>query len=227
MIQNNVIHQSYIYKVKKLLFLGSSCIYPKMSIQPIKENYLLSGFLEPTNKSYAISKITGIQMCDSYREQYSCDFISAMPTNLYGPNDNFDLNSSHVIPALLRKFYEAKINNAKSVLLWGDGTPLREFLHVDDCASACLFLMKSYSDKGPVNVGSGSDISILNLAKLIAKKIGFQGEIIKDTSKPNGTPKKQLDVSKLNNLGWKSSISLEKGIESVLEILEDELKPYQ
>lgn len=227
MIQNNVIHQSYVHNVKKLLFLGSSCIYPKMSIQPIKEEYLLSGFLEPTNQSYAIAKITGIQMCDSYRKQYGCDFISAMPTNLYGPNDNFDLNSSHVIPALLRKFYEAKKNGDESIILWGDGSPLREFLHVDDCACACLFLMNEFSDLGPVNVGTGSDISILNLAKLIADKIDFKGEIILDTSKPNGTPKKQLDVSKINKLGWKASISLEDGIQSVCSILDDELKDYQ
>lgn len=227
MIQNNVIHQSYVHDVKKLLFLGSSCIYPKMSIQPIKEEYLLSGFLESTNQSYAIAKITGIQMCDSYRTQYGCDFISAMPTNLYGPNDNFDLNSSHVIPALLRKFYEAKKNGKKSVIIWGDGSPLREFLHVDDCASACLFLMNDFSDFGPVNIGTGSDISILNLAKLIADKIGFQGEIILDTSKPNGTPKKQLDVSKINKLGWKASIALEDGIQSVCSILDYELKNYQ
>lgn len=198
-----------------------------MSIQPIKEEYLLSGFLESTNQSYAIAKITGIQMCDSYRTQYGCDFISAMPTNLYGPNDNFDLNSSHVIPALLRKFYEAKKNGKKSVIIWGDGSPLREFLHVDDCASACLFLMNDFSDFGPVNIGTGSDISILNLAKLIADKIGFQGEIILDTSKPNGTPKKQLDVSKINKLGWKASIALEDGIQSVCSILDYELKNYQ
>jgi GDP-L-fucose synthase len=227
MIQNNIIHQSYLHKVKKLLFLGSSCIYPKMSVQPIKEEYLLSGLLEPTNQSYAIAKITGIQMCDSYRKQYSCNFISAMPTNLYGPNDNFDLKSSHVIPALLRKFHEAKKNDLKTVTLWGDGSPLREFLHVDDCASACLFLMKEFNDYGPVNVGTGSDISILALAKLIATKIDFKGEIKLDLSKPNGTPKKQLDVSKINNLGWKASISLENGIQSVCLILDDELKNYQ
>jgi GDP-L-fucose synthase len=227
MIQSNVIHQSYVHNVKKLLFLGSSCIYPKMSDQPIKEEYLLSGFLEPTNQSYAIAKITGIQMCDSYRTQYGCDFISAMPTNLYGPNDNFDLNSSHVIPALLRKFHEAKNNDSPSVTLWGDGSPLREFLHVDDCASACLFLMNEFNDYGPVNVGTGTDISILNLAKLIADKIAFKGEILLDTSKPNGTPKKQLDVSKINDLGWKASIALDNGIESVCLMLDDELKVYQ
>jgi GDP-L-fucose synthase len=227
MIQSNVIHQSYVHNVKKLLFLGSSCIYPKMSVQPIKEEYLLSGFLEPTNQSYAIAKITGIQMCDSYRTQYGCDFISAMPTNLYGPNDNFDLNSSHVIPALLRKFHEAKNNDSPSVTLWGDGSPLREFLHVDDCASACLFLMKEFNDYGPVNVGTGSDISILNLAKLIADKIAFKGDILLDSSKPNGTPKKQLDVSKINDLGWKAYIALDNGIESVCLILDDELKVYQ
>lgn len=227
MIQNNVIHQSYFHKVKKLLFLGSSCIYPKMSIQPIKEEYLLSGLLEPTNQSYAIAKITGIQMCDSYRKQYGCNFISAMPTNLYGPNDNFDLNSSHVIPALLRKFYEAKNNDLKTVTLWGDGSPMREFLHVDDCASACLFLMKEFNDYGPINIGTGSDISILDLASLIASKIGFRGEIIQDHSKPNGTPKKQLDVSKINDMGWKASISLQSGIQSVCLILDDELKKYQ
>ena len=223
-IQNNVIHYSFLYDVKKLLFLGSSCIYPKFSSQPIKENSLLSGYLEPTNKSYAIAKIAGIQMCDAYREQYGCNFISAMPTNLYGPNDNYDLNSSHVLPALLRKFYKASLNNEKTVQLWGDGTPLREFLHVDDCASACLFLMQNYNQNGAINVGTGKDISIMDLAKLIANEVGYCGEIVLDRSKPNGTPKKQLDVSKINALGWKSEISLEQGICNVLKILPEELK---
>lgn len=223
-IQNNVIHYSFLYDVKKLLFLGSSCIYPKFSSQPIKENSLLSGYLEPTNKSYAIAKIAGIQMCDAYREQYGCNFISAMPTNLYGPNDNYDLNSSHVLPALLRKFYEASLNNEKTVQLWGDGTPLREFLHVDDCASACLFLMQNYNQNGAINVGTGKDITIMDLAKLIANEVGYSGEIVLDRSKPNGTPKKQLDVSKINALGWKSEISLEQGICNVLKILPEELK---
>ncbi|MGC6428900.1 MAG: GDP-L-fucose synthase family protein [Flavobacteriales bacterium] len=223
-IQNNVIHYSFLNDVKKLLFLGSSCIYPKFSSQPIKENSLLSGYLEPTNKSYAIAKIAGIQMCDAYREQYGCNFISAMPTNLYGPNDNYDLNSSHVLPALLRKFYEASLNNEKTVQLWGDGTPLREFLHVDDCASACLFLMQNYNQNGAINVGTGKDITIMDLAKLIANEVGYCGEIVLDRSKPNGTPKKQLDVSKINALGWKSEISLEQGICNVLKILPEELK---
>ena len=223
-IQNNVIHYSFLNDVKKLLFLGSSCIYPKFSSQPIKENSLLSGYLEPTNKSYAIAKIAGIQMCDAYREQYGCNFISAMPTNLYGPNDNYDLNSSHVLPALLRKFYEASLNNEKTVQLWGDGTPLREFLHVDDCASACLFLMQNYNQNGAINVGTGKDITIMDLAKLIANEVGYSGEIVLDRSKPNGTPKKQLDVSKINALGWKSEISLEQGICNVLKILPEELK---
>ena len=223
-IQNNVIHYSFLYDVKKLLFLGSSCIYPKFSSQPIKENSLLSGYLEPTNKSYAIAKIAGIQMCDAYREQYGCNFISVMPTNLYGPNDNYDLNSSHVLPALLRKFYEASLNNEKTVQLWGDGTPLREFLHVDDCASACLFLMQNYNQNGAINVGTGKDITIMDLAKLIANEVGYCGEIVLDRSKPNGTPKKQLDVSKINALGWKSEISLEQGICNVLKILPEELK---
>jgi GDP-L-fucose synthase len=223
-IQNNVIHYSFLNNVKKLLFLGSSCIYPKFSSQPIKENSLLSGYLEPTNKSYAIAKIAGIQMCDAYREQYGCNFISAMPTNLYGPNDNYDLNSSHVLPALLRKFYEASLNNEKTVQLWGDGTPLREFLHVDDCASACLFLMQNYNQNGAINVGTGKDITIMDLAKLIANEVGYSGEIVLDRSKPNGTPKKQLDVSKINALGWKSEISLKQGICNVLKILPEELK---
>ena len=227
MIQNNVIHHSYLNGVKKLLFLGSSCIYPKLCNQPIKESYLMNGYLEPTNQSYAIAKIAGIQMCDSYREQYGCNFISAMPTNLYGPNDNYDLNSSHVLPALLRKFYEAKQNNLKSVTLWGDGSPLREFLHVDDCASACYFLMENYNQAGPINVGTGSDISIYDLALLIANKIEFEGVIKLDKSKPNGTPKKQLDVSKINSLGWSSSIPLQEGINKLCADIANELKSFK
>ena len=227
MIQNNVIHQSYLNKIEKLVFLGSSCIYPKMAAQPIKEEYLLSDKLEETNKSYALAKIAGIEMCDAYRKQYGCNFISAMPTNLYGPNDNYDLNSSHVIPALLRKFYEAKNNNKPSVMIWGDGSPLREFLHVDDCASACYFLMKNFYESGAVNVGTGSDLSIKDLALLISDKIGFKGDITFDTSKPNGTPKKQLDVSKINKIGWKSSITLDEGIKSVCTNLKTELASFQ
>jgi GDP-L-fucose synthase len=219
MIQNNVIHNSYISGVKKLMFLGSSCIYPKNAPQPLKEEYLLTGLLEPTNEPYAIAKITGIKMCEAYRDQYGCNFISVMPTNLYGPNDNYDLNNSHVLPALLRKFIEAKNNGDNSVTLWGTGTPLREFLHVDDLASACLFLMKSYNEKEFLNIGVGEDISILDLAKLIKTIVGFEGDIVLDQSKPDGTPRKLMDVSMLNSLGWKANIDLYEGIKKVyLEI---------
>jgi GDP-L-fucose synthase len=219
MIQNNVLHNSYLSGVKKLMFLGSSCIYPKNAPQPLKEEYLLTGLLEPTNEPYAIAKIAGIKMCEAYRDQYGCNFISVMPTNLYGPNDNYDLNNSHVLPALLRKFIEAKNNGDNSVTLWGTGTPLREFLHVDDLASACLFLMKSYNEKEFLNIGVGEDISILDLAKLVKTIVGFEGEIILDKSKPDGTPRKLMDVSRLNNLGWKANIDLYEGIKKVyLEI---------
>ncbi|GAB4206583.1 MAG: GDP-L-fucose synthase [Bacteroidia bacterium] len=212
MIQNNVIHASYKYGVKKLLFLGSSCIYPKLCPQPMKEEYLLSGYLEPTNEPYAIAKITGIKMCEAYRDQYGCNFISAMPTNLYGPNDNYDLNNSHVLPALIRKFHEAKVNNQKQVTVWGTGTPRRELMHVDDLADACLFLMNNYNEKKFVNVGTGKDISIGELAELVKKIVGYEGKITFDTSKPDGTPKKLLDLTYLHSMGWKHSIELEEGI---------------
>lgn len=212
MIQNNVINSSYNSGVKKLLFLGSSCIYPKMSEQPIKEDYLLSGYLEPSNEPYAIAKIAGLKLCQYYKEQYGCDFISLMPTNLYGINDNFDLNNSHVLPALIRKFHEAKIDKKPFVELWGSGTPMREFLYVDDLAEASVFLMKNYSDSSLINVGTGKDLSILDLATKIKDIIGFSGEIKWDTSKPDGTPKKLLDVSKINNLGWRAKTSLSEGI---------------
>ena len=212
MIQNNVINSSFSSGVKKLLFLGSSCIYPKMSEQPIKEDYLLSGYLEPSNEPYAIAKIAGLKLCQYYKEQYGCDFISLMPTNLYGINDNFDLNNSHVLPALIRKFHEAKIHKKPFVELWGTGTPMREFLYVDDLAEASVFLMKNYSDSSLVNVGTGKDLSILDLATKIKDIVGFSGEIKWDTSKPDGTPKKLLDVSKINNLGWRAKTSLSEGI---------------
>ena len=215
MIQNNVIHQAYKNGVKKLLFLGSSCIYPKMAPQPLKEEYLLTGLLEPTNEPYAIAKIAGIKMCDSYRYQYGCNFISVMPTNLYGPNDNYDLNTSHVLPALLRKFHEAKMNNAPEVIMWGSGQPLREFLHADDLADACFYLMHHYNEPGFVNIGVGQDISIGALAELIKDIVGYTGAIRNDTSKPDGTPRKLMDVSKLKALGWTAQISLREGIETV------------
>lgn len=217
MIQSNVIHHSYLNGVKKLLFLGSSCIYPKLAPQPLKEEYLLTGLLEPTNEPYAIAKIAGIKMCDAYREQYGCNFISVMPTNLYGPNDNYDLNNSHVLPALLRKFITAKNKGATSVTIWGTGSPLREFLHADDLAAACLFLMETHNDSGLVNIGVGEDISILDLAKMVKQIVGFEGEFLTDTTKPDGTPRKLMDVSKLTNLGWKATISLEEGIQKVYE----------
>ena len=215
MIQNNVIHQSYLHGVKKLLFLGSSCIYPKLAPQPLKEEYLLTGLLEPTNEPYAIAKITGIKMCDAYRSQYGCNFISVMPTNLYGPNDNYDLSNSHVLPALLRKFHEAKTNGASEVTVWGSGKPRREFLHADDMADACLFVIKNYNDPGIVNIGVGMDVSISELADIIKNITGFTGDIVWDTSKPDGTPQKLLDVSKLTDLGWKPKIDLLDGIRSV------------
>ncbi len=215
MIQNNVIHQAYTHNVKKLLFLGSSCIYPKMAPQPLKEEYLLTGLLEPTNEPYAIAKIAGIKMCDAYRSQYGCNFISAMPTNLYGPNDNYDLEKSHVLPALLRKFHTAKVNGDANVTLWGTGTPMREFLHVDDLAEACLFLMNNYDEAGHVNVGLGSDVTIAELANMVKQITGFEGELIWDTTKPDGTPKKLMDVSLINKMGWTAKTDLEAGIRNV------------
>jgi GDP-L-fucose synthase len=217
MIQNNVIHQSYLNKVTKLLFLGSSCIYPKMAPQPLKEEYLLTGLLEETNDAYAIAKIAGIKMCDAYRNQYGCDFISAMPTNLYGPNDNYDLKNSHVLPAMLRKFHEAKLDGNATVELWGSGTPKREFLHVDDLAEACIFLMENFSDYGQVNIGIGEDLSIKELAEMIQKITEHSGSISWDATKPDGTPRKLMDVSKINNMGWKAKISLEEGINRVYQ----------
>lgn len=217
MIQNNVIHQSYVHGVKKLLFLASSCIYPKMSPQPIKEEYLLTGKLEPTNEPYAIAKIAGVKMCENYNLQYGCDFISVMPTNLYGPRDNYDPETSHVLPALLRKFHEAKEKNNPSVEVWGTGAPKREFLHVDDLAEACLHLMQTYSGNVSVNIGTGDDISIKSLAEMIKKITGYSGEITWDTSKPDGTPRKLLDVSLIHSLGWKHRIGLEEGIKEVYE----------
>ena len=216
-IQNNVIYSAYQSRVKKLMFLGSSCIYPKLAEQPLKEDYLLSGPLEQTNEPYAIAKIAGIKLCEALRDQYDCNFISVMPTNLYGPNDNYDLNTSHVLPALLRKFAEAKENGSAAVTIWGTGTPRREFLHVDDMADACCFLMKHYDEKGFLNIGTGKDISILELAELIKEIVGFEGEILHDKSKPDGTPRKLMDVSKLNQLGWKAKIGLREGIEAVYE----------
>jgi len=224
MIQSNVIHSAYKYGVKKLLFLGSSCIYPKYAPQPMKEEYLLSGYLEPTNEPYAIAKITGIKMCEAYRHQYGCNFISAMPTNLYGPNDNYDLNNSHVLPALIRKFHEAKINNKKEVIVWGTGNPRREFMHVDDLADACLFLMLNYNDGKFVNIGTGKDISIRELAGLIKTIVGYEGNIIFDTTKPDGTPRKLLDLSYIHSLGWHHKIELDEGIKMTYQdFLENQL----
>jgi GDP-L-fucose synthase len=215
MIQNNVIHQSYVHGVKKLLFLASSCIYPKFAPQPIKEEYLLSGLLEPTNEPYAIAKIAGVKMCENYNRQYGCNFISVMPTNLYGPNDNYDLKNSHVLPALLRKFHEAKVKGADAVEVWGSGTPKREFLHVDDLAKACLHLMETYQGNVSVNIGTGEDLSIKDLALMIKDIVGFEGEIRWNTSKPDGTPRKLLDVSLIHSLGWKHETELKEGITKV------------
>jgi len=213
-LQNNIIHESYRNNVTKLLYLGSSCIYPKNAQQPIKEEYLLSGYLEPTNKAYAIAKIAGIEMCQSYAKQYGCKFISAMPTNLYGPGDNYDLQNSHVLPALIRKFHEAKINNASTVTVWGTGKPLREFLHADDLASACFFLMQEYESPEIINIGVGKDHSIEEMALMIKKVTGFTGQLIFDTSQPNGTLRKLLDVDKINRLGWHAVVTLETGIQN-------------
>jgi GDP-L-fucose synthase len=215
MIESNIIHASWKSNVKKLMFLGSSCIYPRLAPQPLKEEYLLTGLLEHTNEPYAIAKIAGIKLCDAFRAQYGCNYISVMPTNLYGPNDNYDLKNSHVLPALIRKFHEAKLNNESAVAIWGTGEPKREFLHVDDLAEACVFLMNHFDEAGLVNVGTGTDLSILELAKLIARITGYTGGIQKDLSKPDGTPRKLMDVSKINAMGWKARISLEEGIRMV------------
>ena len=215
MIQSNVIENAYRQNVKKLLFLGSSCIYPKLAPQPLKEEYLLTGLLESTNEPYAIAKIAGVKMCDAYRSQYGCNFISVMPTNLYGPNDNYDLKNSHVLPALLRKFHEAKMEDQPEVTVWGSGTPRREFLHADDMADACVFLMKNYSEEGLINIGVGEDLSIKELAGMIKDIVGYKGKIVFDSSKPDGTPRRLMDVSKLSSLGWKASISLQEGIAMV------------
>ena len=215
MIESNIIHSAYKYGVKKLLFLGSSCIYPKFANQPIKEEYLLTGELEPTNEAYAIAKITGIELCKFYRRQYGCDFISAMPTNLYGINDNFDLETSHVLPALIRKFHEAKINNQEEVVMWGTGKPLREFMYVDDLADALVHLMLNYSDEIHVNMGTGKDLSIGELAQIVKEVVGYEGKIVNDLTKPDGTPRKLLDVSRLEATGWKYKTELREGIEKV------------
>lgn len=217
MIQNNIIHASFVNKVKKLLFLGSSCIYPKLAPQPLKEDYLLSGYLEDTNEPYAIAKIAGIKLCESYFRQHGCNFFSVMPTNLYGKNDNYDLNNSHVLPALIRKFHYSKENNLPFVEIWGTGSTLREFLNADDLSDACVFLMRNYNGHKHVNIGTGTDISIKDLALLIQKTTGYTGELKYDLSKPDGTPRKLLDVNLLNNLGWKHKISLEEGIKLVYE----------
>lgn len=215
MIQNNVMHAAYKNNVTKLMFLGSSCIYPKLAPQPLKEEYLLTGLLEHTNEPYAIAKIAGIKLCDAFRAQYGCNFISVMPTNLYGPNDNYDLKKSHVLPALMRKFHEAKINGHNSVTIWGTGTPRREFLHVNDLADACYFLMQRYNEPGLINVGIGEDITIKDLALLIKEIVGYSGAIEHDMSKPDGTPRKLMDVSRLQALGWKAKIHLREGIAEV------------
>ena len=223
LIQSNIIHHSYLNGAKKLMFLGSSCIYPKLAPQPLKEEYLLTGLLEHTNEPYAIAKIAGIKMCDAYRAQYDCNFISVMPTNLYGPNDNYDLVNSHVLPALIKKVHLAKVNNESTVEIWGTGAPLREFLHADDLADACFYLMQNYNEQGLVNIGTGVDISIKNLAVLVKKIVGFQGELKFDTTKPDGTPRKLMDVSKLHSFGWKHKINLEEGIAAVYKEVKDKL----
>jgi GDP-L-fucose synthase len=222
MMESNIIHHSYMNGVKKLLFLGSSCIYPKMAPQPLKEEYLLSGYLEETNQPYAIAKIAGIELCDGYRAQYGCNFISAMPTNLYGPNDNYDLTTSHVLPAMLRKFIMAKRNNESTVTIWGSGKPKREFLHVDDLAEACMYLMQQYNEKGLVNIGTGVDVTILELAQLVQEITEYKGEIVLDSSKPDGTPRKLMDVSKMTAAGWKAKIDLRAGIDMVYQSIKNE-----
>lgn len=225
MIESNIIHAAWQQGVKKLLFLGSSCIYPKLAPQPLKEEYLLTGLLEPTNEPYAIAKIAGIKLCEAYRDQYGCNFIAAMPTNLYGPGDNYHLQNSHVIPALIRKFHEAKQANAPAVEIWGTGTPLREFMHADDLAGACIFLMKNYDEKLFVNIGTGEEVSIKQLALLVKEVVGFEGEIKFDTSKPDGTPRKLMDSSRLHNMGWKHSTTLKEGLKKTYPLfLEAEKK---
>lgn len=216
-IQNSVIHGSHLAGVKKLMFLGSSCIYPKLAPQPLKEDYLLTGLLEPTNEPYAIAKIAGIKMCEAYRDQYGSNFISVMPTNLYGPNDNYDLNNSHVLPAMIRKFHEARRDGKPAVELWGTGSPMREFLHADDLADACVYLMETYNDSTLVNIGTGVDITIKELAETIKAETGYEGEIVWNTDKPDGTPRKLMDVSKLHGLGWKHKIDLKEGIAMVYD----------
>jgi GDP-L-fucose synthase len=223
MIEANIIHSAYLNNVTKLLFLGSSCIYPKMAPQPLKEEYLLSGYLETTNQPYAIAKIAGIEMCDSYRAQYGCNFISAMPTNLYGTNDNYHPENSHVLPALIRRIILAKKNNDPTVTIWGTGTPRREFLQVDDLADACFFLLQNYNEQGLVNIGCGTDVSIKELAELIVSEVGYEGQLVFDTTKPDGTPRKLMDMSKINNLGWSSSILLKDGIIKTIEEVKDKL----
>lgn len=224
MIEANIIHSAYKNNVTRLLFLGSSCIYPKMALQPLKEEYLLTGPLEPTNEPYAIAKIAGIKLCETYKSQYGCDFFSAMPTNLYGPNDNYDLENSHVLPALIRKFHTAKVNNDDSVQIWGTGSPKREFLHVDDLAEACIFLMLHPNPPALSNIGCGEDISIKDLALTVKKVVGFEGELTFDTTKPDGTPRKLMDLSVLHELGWKHKIELEEGIGSVYkQVIEDKV----
>jgi GDP-L-fucose synthase len=217
MIESNIIHAAFLNKVTKLLFLGSSCIYPKMAPQPLKEEYLLSGYLEPTNQPYAIAKIAGIEMCDSYRSQYGCNFISAMPTNLYGTNDNYHPENSHVLPALIRRIILAKKNNEPTVTIWGTGTPRREFLHVDDLADACFHLLHNYNEKGLLNIGCGTDISIKELAELIVTEVGYDGQLVFDSSKPDGTPRKLMDTTKINKLGWKPKIDLKNGLKKTIQ----------
>jgi GDP-L-fucose synthase len=222
MMEANIIHAAYLNKVKKLLFLGSSCIYPKNAPQPLKEEYLLSGYLESTNQPYAVAKIAGIEMCDSYRAQYECNFISAMPTNLYGTNDNYHPENSHVLPALIRRIILAKKNNDPVVTIWGTGTPRREFMHVDDLADACYFLLQNYDEAGLVNIGLGEDVSIKELATIIASEVGYTGSLEFDTSKPDGTPRKLMDTNKINNLGWKPTIKLQEGIAKTIKEVQDQ-----
>lgn len=223
MIEANVIHSAYQAGVTKLMFLGSSCIYPKMAPQPLREDALLTGLLEPTNEPYAIAKIAGIKLCDAYRAQYGCNFVSVMPTNLYGPNDNYHPQNSHVLPAMIRRFHEAKRDRLPAVTIWGTGTPRREFLHVDDLADACYYLMQHYDEPGLVNIGVGHDISILELAQLVSRTVGYEGRIEHDLTKPDGTPRKLMDVSKLHGFGWKARISLEEGVQAVYEEVKDKL----
>lgn len=224
LIESNIIHAAYVNKVEKLLFLGSSCIYPKLAPQPLKEEYLLTGLLESTNEPYAIAKITGIKLCEAYRDQYDCNFIAAMPTNLYGPGDNYDLKGSHVIPAMIRKFHEAKESNAAFTEIWGSGSPLREFMYADDVADACVFLMRNYSDKLFINIGTGEEITIKNLALLIKDVVGFKGEIKFDATKPDGTPRKLMDSSRIHALGWKAGISLQEGLKMAYQHFLKEIK---